>query len=50
MAEISLTIQHNGAIFSPPIEEGVRIEWERTGSPGKLTFTTLKVANMDFQE
>lgn len=50
MADISLTIQHNGALFSPPIEEGVRIEWERTGSPGKLTFTALKVANMDFQE
>lgn len=50
MAEMLLTIQHNGEIFSPPVKEGVQIEWERTGSPGKLTFTTPKVANMDFQE
>ena len=36
-----LTIQHDGEVFSPPVEEGVQIEWERTGSPGKLTFTTV---------
>lgn len=41
MAEMLLTIQHNGTVFSPPVEEGVQIEWERTGTPGKLTFTTV---------
>ena len=41
MADMLLTIQHNGTVFSPPVEEGVQIEWERTGSPGKLTFTTI---------
>ena len=41
MAAMLLTIQHNGTVFYPPIEEGVQIEWERTGSPGKLTFTTI---------
>ena len=52
MANMLLTIQHNGVVFSPPVEEGVQIEWERTGSPGKLTFTTIKVlgSGMDFQE
>ena len=52
MAEMLLTIQHNGKVFSPPVEEGVQIEWERTGSPGKLTFTTIKVYDFDmsFQE
>lgn len=52
MAEMLLTIQHNGKVFSPPVEEGVQIEWERTGSPGKLTFTTIKVhqTDMSFQE
>jgi hypothetical protein len=40
-----LTVQHNGKIFSPPVEEGVKIEWERTGSPGKLTFTTVKIGS-----
>ncbi len=52
MAKMLLTIQHNGRVFSPPVMEGVTIEWERTGSPGKLTFTTIKstVENMSFQE
>lgn len=50
MAEMLLTIQHNGTVFSPLIEEGVQIEWERTGSPGKLTFKTPKVPDMGFQE
>lgn len=52
MGEMKLTIQHNGKLFEPPVEEGVQIEWERTGSAGKLTFTTVKVMNQDmsFQE
>jgi hypothetical protein len=44
MAEMLLTIQHDGQVFSPPVKEGIKIEWERTGSPGKLTFTTIKDA------
>ena len=52
MANMLLTIQHNGRLFSPPIVDGVKIEWERTGSPGKLTFTTIKtdMESMNFQE
>lgn len=50
MANVLLTIQHAGALFSPPVESGVKIEWERTGSPGKLTFTTIKVPGMNFAE
>lgn len=50
MAEMVLTIQHNGTLFEPPVEEGVEIEWERTGSPGKLTFTVLKTECVDFSE
>ena len=50
MAEMVLTIQHNGTLFEPPVKEGVEIEWERTGSPGKLTFTVLKTEGMDFSE
>lgn len=52
MANMLLTIQHNGRVFSPPVKDGVKIEWERTGSPGKLTFTTIKsfVEDMSFQE
>lgn len=45
MANMKLTIQSNGKVFSPPIKDGVQIEWERTGSPGKLTFTTIKIGS-----
>lgn len=50
MANIKITIQHGNVLYEPPIEEGVQIEWERTGTPGKLTFTTLKVEGLAFQE
>lgn len=52
MAGMLLTIQHNGRVFSPPVMEGVTIEWERTGAAGKLTFTTIKsiVEDMSFSE
>lgn len=50
MAEMLLTIQHNGKVFSPPIKDEVKIEWERSGVPGQLTFTTIKVDGMAFQE
>lgn len=50
MANMKLTIQHADVIYEPPIEEGVRIEWERTGTPGQLTFTTIKVDGLMFEE
>lgn len=50
MAKIKLTIQHQNILYEPPIENGVQIEWERTGVPGKLTFTVLKVPGLSFSE
>lgn len=52
MANMLLTIQHNGRVFTPPVKEGVTIEWERKGAAGKLTFTTIKtdMVSMSFQE
>lgn len=50
MANILLTIQHGNVIFSPPIKDNIVVEWERTGTPGKLTFTTVKVGEMNFYE
>jgi hypothetical protein len=50
MANIKLTIQHGDTLTEPPIKDGVKIEWERTGTPGKLTFTTLKVDGLNFTE
>lgn len=45
MANTKLTIQHKNNVFEPPVEDGVKIEWERTGSPGKLTFTVVQPPN-----
>jgi hypothetical protein len=53
MAEMLLTIQHGDRVFSPPVKDGVTIEWERTGSAGKLTFTVIKMfegEDMSFSE
>ena len=52
MGKMLLTIQHNNNLIEPPIKDGVKIEWERTGSAGKLTFTTVKIPNagMAFSE
>lgn len=55
MAKMRLTIQHGDTVFEPPVEDGVKIEWELNGAPGKLTFTTVKIGsgtntNMGFSE
>jgi hypothetical protein len=50
MAKILLTIQHGDVVFSPPIKDDIVVEWERVGTPGKLTFTTVKVDDMNFYE
>ncbi len=53
MAEMLLTIQHGDRVFSPPVKDGITLEWERTGSPGKLTFTVIKMfdgESMSFSE
>ena len=54
MGKMKLTIQSGGRVFEPPVEDGVKIEWEN-GAPGKLTFTTVKIGsgantNMGFSE
>ena len=45
-----LLIQHENAIMYPPVVEGVDIEWERKGQPGKLTFEVVKTDGLSFQE
>ena len=49
---MKLLIEHNGAIFEPPVKDEIKIEWERTSTAGKLSFTTIKVpdVNMTFLE
>lgn len=50
MGKMLLTIQHGTNLIEPPVESGVKLEWERTGSPGKLTFTTVQVSGNEFTE
>ena len=50
MAKMLLTIQNGNKLVEPPIEDGVKIEWERTEAPGKLTFTTIKTKGLSFSE
>ena len=45
-----LMIQHGNKIMLPPTVEGVSIEWERKGQPGKLTFDVVKSDGLSFQE
>ena len=45
-----LLIQHGSNIMYPPTVEGVTIEWERKGQPGKLTFEVVKPTGLRFQE
>lgn len=45
-----LLIQHGSKIMFPPVVEGVTIEWERKGRPGKLTFEVVKTDGLSFQE
>lgn len=45
-----LLIQHGNKIMYPPVVEGVTIEWERKGQPGKLVFEVVKSTGLSFQE
>lgn len=45
-----LFIQHGSALMFPPIVDGVTIEWQRKGQPGKLTFECIKTEDVVFEE
>jgi hypothetical protein len=45
-----LIIQHGSTIMYPVTVEGVTIEWERQGQPGKLKFDVVKTDALSFQE
>ena len=45
-----LIIQHNNVIMYPSVVDGVAIEWERQGQPGKLTFEVVKTTSLSFEE
>ena len=45
-----LMIQHGSSVMLPPTVEGVTIEWERQGQPGKLVVDVVKTPGLSFQE
>lgn len=50
MENLQILIQHGDVVYEPIVEEGVELETERKGSPGKLTFTLVKDNVINFQE
>ena len=45
-----ILIQHGSSIQFPAVVEGAKLYWERKRTPGKLTFTVVKDAALNFQE
>lgn len=45
-----LFIEHEGVVMLPPIVDGVTIEWQRKGQPGKMTFSCVKTDSLSFFE
>lgn len=45
-----LFIKHGNTLLYPPVVDGVTIEWERKGQPGKLTFQVVKTTALTFEE
>lgn len=50
MIKYELFIQHGETLYFPPIVDGVAIEWERKGQPGKLSFELIKTDTLIFDE
>ena len=43
-------IQNGGTVYYPAVLDGVKLAWERRGVPGRLDFTVVKDAKLNFQE
>jgi len=43
-------IQNGSTIYYPVVEEGAKLTLERKGTPGRLDFTVVKDATLNFQE
>lgn len=47
---VELLIEHNGTLYAPLVEEGIKWTTERVGSPSTLKFTVIKDQDIAFQE
>ena len=45
-----ILIQHGSTIYYPAVEEGITLELNRKGSPGKLKFNVIKDSVINFTE
>lgn len=48
--KVDLIIQNGSTIYYPIVEEGISLEWDRKGAPGKLKFSVVKDDVLSFQE
>lgn len=48
--KVDLIIQNGSKIYYPIVEEGITIEWERKGVPGKLKFSCVQDDVLSFEE
>lgn len=48
--KVDLIIQSDSTIYCPIVEEGISLEWDRKGAPGKLKFSVVKDDVLSFQE
>lgn len=48
--QVEITIQNGPDIQIPAVKGGIKLTWERKGTPGKLTFTVFKSEGLHFQE
>ncbi|BAK46135.1 hypothetical protein CXIVA_01680 [Clostridium sp. SY8519] len=39
---VQLYVQYGKSVYEVAVEDDLRVEWERKGTPGKLTFTTIR--------
>lgn len=48
--KVDLIIQNGSTIYYPIVEEGITLDWDRKGAPGKLKFSCIKDDVISFQE
>lgn len=48
--KVDLVINHGDMLYYPIVEEGINLEWDRKGTPGKLKFKVVKDEVLSFQE
>lgn len=48
--KVYILITHNGTGYIPAVEEGITLELERKGTPGKLKFSVVKDSILTFEE